>query len=134
MNNLIKIMSARKEFGGVITFIVHPDFIRDGRFYPVIPKTIQMVINEAATRPEKLYFIDQNTSAPVKNTDSEMLVMDVSVFTVGRNLDNLVVMINLGKYWGSGPDDVPRAVIRTLSRPLSAIMFEEIPEPRTREG
>jgi len=91
MNNLIKIMSARKEFGGVITFIVHPDFIRDGRFYPVIPKTIQMVINEAATRPEKLYFIDQNTSAPVKNTDSEMLVMDVSVFTVGRNLDNLVV-------------------------------------------
>ena len=48
---------------------------------------------------------------------------------VGRNLDNLVVMINLGKYWGSGPDDVPRAVIRTLSRPLSAIMFEEIPEP-----
>jgi len=95
----------------------------------VIPKTIQMVINEAATRPEKLYFIDQDTSAPVKNTDSEMLVMDVSVFTVGRNLDNLVVMINLGKYWGSGPDDVPRAVIRTLSRPLSAIMFEEIPEP-----
>lgn len=91
MNNLIKIMSARKEFDGVITFIVHPDFIRDGRFYPVIPKTIQMVINEAATRPEKLYFIDQNTSAPVKNTDSEMLVMDVSVFTVGRNLDNLVV-------------------------------------------
>ena len=90
-------MSARKEFGGVITFIVHPDFIRDNRFYPVIPKTIQMVINEAATRPEKLYFIDQDTSAPVKNTDSEMLV--------------------------------PRAVIRTLSRPLSAIMFEEIPEP-----
>ena len=129
MNNLIKIMSACKEFGDVITFIVHPDFIRDGRFYPVIPKTIQMVINEAATRPEKLYFIDQDTSAPVKNTDSEMLVMDVSVFTVGRNLDNLVVMINLGKYWGSGPDDVPRAVIRTLSRPLSAIMFEEIPEP-----
>ncbi|GAE76061.1 hypothetical protein JCM18918_1817 [Cutibacterium acnes JCM 18918] len=66
MNNLIKIMSARKEFGGVITFIVHPDFIRDGRFYPVIPKTIQMVINEAATRPKKLYFIDQDTSAPVK--------------------------------------------------------------------
>ena len=62
-------MSARKEFGGVITFIVHPDFIRDNRFYPVIPKTIQMVINEAATRPEKLYFIDQDTSAPVKNTD-----------------------------------------------------------------
>ena len=57
-------MSARKEFGGVITFIVHPDFIRDNRFYPVIPKTIQMVINEAATRPEKLYFIDQDTSAP----------------------------------------------------------------------
>jgi hypothetical protein len=43
-------------------------------------------------------------------------------------------MINLAKYWESGPDDVPRAVIRTLSRPLSAIMFEEIPEPRTREG
>ena len=38
-------------------------------------------------------------------------------------------MINLGKYWESGPDDVPRAVIRTLSRPLSAIMFGEIPEP-----
>ena len=29
MNNLIKIMSACKEFGDVITFIVHPDFIRD---------------------------------------------------------------------------------------------------------
>ena len=45
MNNLIKIMSARKEFGGVITFIVHPDFIRDGRFYPVIPKTIQKAVS-----------------------------------------------------------------------------------------
>ncbi len=129
MNNLIKIMSACKEFGDVITFIVHPDFIRDGRFYPVIPKTIQKVINEAAARPEKLYFMDQDTSTPVKTTDSEMLVMEVSIFTVGRNLDNLVAMINLGKYWESGPDDVPRAVIRTLSRPLSAIMFGEIPEP-----
>ena len=73
--------------------------------------------------------MDQDTSTPVKTTDSEMLVMEVSIFTVGRNLDNLVAMINLGKYWESGPDDVPRAVIRTLSRPLSAIMFGEIPEP-----
>lgn len=62
----------------------------------------------------------------VKNMDSEMFVMDVLVFIVGRNFDNLVVMINLGKYWGSGLDDVFRVVICIFSWFLLVIMFEEI--------